>query len=89
MIYKLITFNVAGSRSNSPCSRYAYATYATNDVPYQISRAGARRTSTSSASSSRETSPQGRLVGPKLRSRSISNSPQIVTNAGRYSQISD
>jgi hypothetical protein len=39
---------------------------------------GPRRPSTGSASSSRDTSPQGRVVGLKLRSRSISSSPQVL-----------
>ncbi|CAL8143600.1 unnamed protein product [Orchesella dallaii] len=81
-----------GSRSNSPSSKFAYATYSSPYSQHQphsdgitplslISppgRPGRRFSSTSSASSSRDTSPTGRF-GSKIRSRSVSQSPQVMT----------
>ncbi|CAG7826096.1 unnamed protein product [Allacma fusca] len=78
-----------GSRSNSPSSKFAYQTYnspysQTDGSPMSLTSPpgirGIRRFSaTSSASSSRDTSPTGRM---KLRSRSVSQSPQtLVANS--------
>lgn len=92
-----------GSRSNSPSSKFAYATYNSpygqahlqqqqqqqyptqENTPLSLvsppGRAGRRFSATSSASSSRDTSPTGRFGGgPKFRSRSVSQSPQVLFN---------
>ena len=89
---KILIVLSAGSRDSSPSSRFAYATYSSpyaqqahgGGEPHSLlisppTRGTRRMSSTSSASSSRDTSPQGRILGPKLRSRSISNSPQVTT----------
>jgi hypothetical protein len=84
----------AGSRSNSPSSKYSYATYSSPYAQHDNREGshsqlpvvsppgkGIRRFSNaSSASSSRDTSPQGRLSS-RLRSRSVSQSPQVVTSS--------
>lgn len=87
------SFSTAGSRSNSPCSKYSYATYGTPysqvdgkeshlpvlSPPTSGKGAARRYSATGSASNSRDTSPQ-RVS--RLRSRSVTQTPQVVIPHG-------